>query len=325
MSTASPPALADVRAAARRLEGVLQPTPLLCPHRLSEIVGVPVFLKPENLQRTGSFKIRGAYNAVAILSPAARRCGVVTYSSGNHAQALALTAKLFGIPAVVVMPVDAPREKVDGTRAYGAKVVFAGYTTVDRRAKAEALRTKHGYTMVPPYDHPAIMAGQGTIGLEILAEAEGLDAVLVPVSGGGLISGIATAIKGAGGRSCPKVVAVEPADANDTQRSLRAGRRVKLERTPKTIADGLRALSLGDLPYKVIRKKVDAAVTVTDADILRAMKFLAREAKLVVEPSGAVGVAALLAGRFRPRGPTVVVLSGGNVSSELVGTLAGKT
>ena len=323
MSGAPPITLADVRAAARRIAGVVQPTPLLCPRKLSERVGVPVFLKPENLQRTGSFKIRGAYNAVAALSPAARRRGVVTYSSGNHAQALALAAKLFGIPALIVMPVDAPAEKVAGTRALGGKVVFAGRTTVDRRLRAEALQARHGYTMVPPYDHPLVMAGQGTLGLEILAGAEGLEAVLVPVSGGGLIAGVATAVKGAGGKRPPKVIAVEPADADDTARSLRAGRRVSLPKPSHSIADGLRALALGDRPWEVIRRKVDAAVTVTDTEILRAMRFLATEAKLVVEPSGAVGVAALLAGKFRPRGPVAVVLTGGNVSSELFGTLLG--
>ncbi|MEV4833552.1 threonine/serine dehydratase [Nonomuraea sp. NPDC049486] len=292
----------DIRAAAGRIEPVVVRTPL-----------VPVgdlLVKPESLQRVGSFKIRGAYNAVARLRPA----GVVTHSSGNHGQALAYAAASFGVPCVVVVPEGTPRVKTDAIRRHGAELVVV---PPDRRLAAAAeVAAGRGLTLVPPYDHPDVIAGQGTIGLEILADLPDVEVVAVPVSGGGLVSGIAAAVKALRPRAA--VIGVEPELAADAAESLAAGRLITWEpaRTFRTSADGLRA-ELSELTFAHLRAHVDAVVTVTEDEIRAAMRHLATAGRLVAEPSGAVATAARLSGKL-PRGLTVAVLSGGNVDPALL-------
>ncbi len=259
----------------------------------------------------GAFKIRGACNMLAQLTPDERRAGVITYSSGNHGQAVALVAQRFGIPAVVVMPETAPRVKVEGVRRYGAEAIFAGTTSVQRRTRAEAEAAARGLTMVPPFDHPWIIAGAGTCGLEILEQQPQVAVIYVPVSGGGLISGIAAAVKQI--RGSVRVVGVEPAGAARVSASRAAGRVVTLEDT-STIADGLRAVRAGDLTFEHIQTHVDDVVTVPDAAIAAAVEWLFREARIVAEPSGAAAVAGALQEGVEPG--TVAVISGGNVEPE---------
>lgn len=305
-----------IAAAAERLRGVINRTPLQVSRTLGALTGAEVYLKPESLQRTGSFKIRGAYNCIATMPPEQRARGVITYSSGNHAQAVACAAALVGVPAVVVMPEDAVAAKVAATRGYGAQIVQYGLDSLQRQQKAEELQAEHGYAMVPPFDHPAIIAGQGTAGLEIVQELPDVELVMVPVGGGGLISGVATAIKEL--RPQARVVGVEPAGAPDAQRSLREGRIVQID-TVKTIADGLRNKRLGRLNFAHIRRYVDDIVLVEEDAIYRAIRFLLERAKLVVEPSGAVTVAALLSGAVDTSGQRVVaVLSGGNIDRQVL-------
>jgi threonine dehydratase len=312
--------LDDLHAAARRVAGVAVRTPLLPAAWAGEL-----WLKPENLQPVGAFKIRGAYNKLASLPEADRRRGVVTHSSGNHAQAVAYAARLLGVRAVVVMPDVAPAAKVEATRAHGAEVVLV--PPAERVTRAEALAAEHGYVPVPPYDDAAVIAGQGTVGMEIVADAPELAAVLVPVSGGGLISGVAAAVKLQ--RPEVRVVGVEPELAADAAESLRRGARVTwpLERVYRTIADGLRVTPLGALPWEHVRTLVDAIVTVSEDEIRAAVRALARDARLVAEPSGAVATAAHL---FRsaelPPGRRVAVVSGGNVDPEAyAGILTGQS
>ncbi|WP_184966380.1 threonine ammonia-lyase [Nonomuraea endophytica] len=294
--------LDDMRAAAERIAPVVVRTPLV---PMGE-----VWVKPESLQRVGSFKIRGAYNAAVSL---ARADGVVTHSSGNHGQALAYAAKLLGVPCVVVVPEGTPRVKAEAIVGHGAELVVV--PREQRVQAAEKLAAERGMMMVPPYDHPAVIAGQGTIGLEIVADLPDVEVVLVPVSGGGLASGIASAVKAL--RPDAKVVGVEPELAADARESLRAGRVVAWEpaRTFRTIADGLRA-DLSELTFAHLRERLDDVVTVSEDEIRAAMGHLARSARLVAEPSGATAAAAYLAGRA-PAGRTVIVLSGGNVDPEL--------
>jgi threonine dehydratase len=298
-----------VEAAASILAGAVHATPLVPLPSLSERLGVPVWLKAENLQRTGSFKFRGAYHRIARLSAAERARGVITYSSGNHAQAVALAGRLLGAPATVVMPEDAVATKVERARAFGARVLFAGTTSEERRAEAERIARAEGLTVVPPYDDPDIVAGQGTIGLEIAADLPDVSCVLAPVGGGGLLSGIALYLRAR--RPHVAVFGVEPEGAADAAASLARGELVRLDR-PRTVADGLRTSSLGALNFEIVRRHVAGIVTVPDEAILDAMRLVLLEAKLVVEPSGAAAVAALATGAVHPCGPTVAVLSGGN-------------
>jgi threonine dehydratase len=295
--------LDDVRAAAVRIRGVARRTPVL------EIGSLA--LKCENLQPMGAFKVRGACNMIAQLPPEARAAGVVTYSSGNHGQAVALVAQRFSIPAVVVMPETAPPIKVNGVRRYGAEVIFAGTTTLHRQARAEDEVAARGLTMVPPFDHPWIIAGQGTAGLEILEQCSNVATVFVPAGGGGLISGVATAIKGM--RSGVRIIGVEPAGAAKMSASRAAGHAVTLDRT-SSIADGLLAVRPGDLTFQHLQAFVDDVVTVTDAQIEAAIRWLFGEASLVAEPSGATAVAGALA--HGTGGAGVAVVSGGNVDPE---------
>jgi len=297
----------DVRAAARVLDGVAHRTPPVT----SRTLGEQVVLKPECLQRGGAFKFRGAYNKIASL-PAGTP--VLAFSSGNHAQAVALAARLLGTSATILMPEDAPASKVDATRGYGAEIVTYDRYTEDREALSAALAAERGgLLLVPPYEHPLIMAGQGTAALELLEDVPGLDALLVPVGGGGLIAGCATAAKAL--RPGIRVIGVEPEAGDDTRRSLEAGERVRIP-VPRTIADGQQADIPGELTFAVNRQVVDTIVTVSDTEIVDAMAFLFDRMKLVTEPSGASAAAALLAGRAATDGARVgVVISGGNVGA----------
>jgi threonine dehydratase len=296
---------ADVEAAAARLDGVAHRTPVFTSRTLDERAGGRVFLKAENLQRGGAFKFRGAYNTIAQLPPGT---GVAAFSSGNHAQAVALAASLLGVTAVILMPEDAPPTKLAATRGYGAEVVTYDRYSQDREALGLALAEERGLALVPPFDHPHVMAGQGTAALELLEDVPDLDALVTPVGGGGLLSGTAVAADGR------KVWGVEPEAGDDVRRSLEEGRRVAID-VPRTIADGLQTTAVGEAPFAVIRDRVAAIVTVSDDELVDAMRFLFERMKLVVEPSGAAGVAALLAGKIE--GDRVgVVLSGGNVGAE---------
>jgi len=312
--------LADIEAAAERIRGVALRTPLIDVNLYREVdrnggpSGPPssaFALKCENLQPMGAFKIRGAYNMLAQLSADARAAGVITYSSGNHGQAVALAAQRLGILAVIVMPETAPRVKVDGVRRYGGEVIFAGTASVERRTRAEAEAAARGLTVVPPFDHPWIIAGAGTCGLEILDQRPDVAAVYVPVGGGGLLSGIAAAVRGSG--RAVRLIGVEPAGAARMSASRAAGRPVRLEKT-SSIADGLLPLQPGTLTFAHVQALVDDLVTVDDDAIVAAVRWLFREARIVAEPSGAASVAAVLqAGSPAGRG-TVAVISGGNVS-----------
>lgn len=289
----------DIRAAADRIRGVARRTPVLTVHGLS--------LKCENLQPSGAFKVRGACNMVSQLSADARKAGVITYSSGNHGQAVALVARSFGIPAVIVMPETAPRVKVDGVRHFGAEVMFAGRTSADRKVRAEAVAADRGLTIVPPFDHPWIIAGAGTVGLEILDQCPQATTIFVPMGGGGQISGVSAAVKGT--RSDVRVVGVEPAGAARMSASLAAQHPVTLDRA-ESVADGLLTLRPGDLTFAHVRAFVDEVVAVEDAEMIAAVRWLFREAHLVVEPSGAAATAAALRAGIAG---SVAVVSGGNV------------
>lgn len=302
--------LEDIRAAARRVAPIARITPLI---DVSTAAGRPLALKCESLQPGGAFKIRGAYNMVAQLSAEQRRRGVITYSSGNHGQAMALAARELGALAVVVMPTTAPQIKVDGARSFGAEVIFAGTTSVERRERAEREAAVRGLTMVPPFDHEWIIAGQGTAGLEILEQRPDVATVLVPIGGGGLIAGVAAAIKLT--RPDVKVIGVEPEGAAAMKASVEAGHPVTLDKT-ETIADGLMPVRPGDLTFAHVRRFVDAIVTVTDLQIVDAVLWLFSNAKLVAEPSGAATVAAALVAKPRLPGPAVAIVSGGNIGMD---------
>ena len=305
--------LEDVERAAERLRGVAHRTPIFTSRTLDERTSARVHVKAECFQRGGAFKFRGAYNKISSLPEGALSRGVLAYSSGNHAQAVALAAALLGSHATIVMPEDAPAAKLEATRGYGAEIVPYDRYTQSREEIGAQLAAERGLELVRPYDDPLVMAGQGTVALELLEEAAELDLLLVPVSGGGLIAGcstVATAL-----RPGIRVVGVEPEAGDDTRRSLAAGERVQIE-VPRTIADGLQATEPGELTFEVNRQRVDEIVTVTDEEIVAAMVFLLDRMKLVAEPSGAVGVAALLGGKLDAGGRAVgVVLSGGNVGA----------
>jgi threonine dehydratase len=302
--------LDDIDRAAARLAGVAHVTPELTSRTLDERTGGRIRLKAECFQRTGSFKFRGAYNAVAALDPAARAAGVVAFSSGNHGQALSLAAALHDVPAVVVMPSDAPAIKKAATAGYGAEVVEYDRYTESREAIGDRIAEERGLALIPPFDHWDVMAGQGTLARELFA-TEPVDTIVVCVGGGGLVSGCATVAKAHGD---VRVVGVEPAAGDDVKRSLETGQRVTLAETPQTIADGQQTTSCGDKTFAVIRNRVDEIVTVTDAEIVSAMRFAFERLNIVLEPSGASALAAVLAGRVATRQQRVgVTLSGGNV------------
>ena len=303
--------LDDVEAAARRIAGAAHRTPVLTSRALDEATGATVFLKAENLQRVGAFKFRGAFNALASLSDAERAHGVATVSSGNHAQALALAARLHDVPAVILMPDDAPPGKLAATEGYGAEIIRFDRYGQDREQLLAELVAERGLVPVHPYDDERVMAGQGTVALELLEDAGPLDLLLVQVGGGGLISGCATVAKALGDT---RVVGVEPEAGDDVKRSLEAGERVRID-VPRTIADGQQLPTPGELTFEVIRERVDEVVLAGDAEIVDAMRFLFERMKTVAEPSGACALAALMAGRVS--GSRIgVVISGGNVSAE---------
>lgn len=307
----------EVRSAARRLDGIAHKTPVLTSKTLNDAVGAQVFLKAENLQRGGAFKIRGAYNKISQLTPEELTRGVAAFSSGNHAQAVALSAKLVGTLATILMPEDAPATKLDATRAYGAEVITYDRYTQDRTDLGLALTAERGLTLVHPYDDPDIIAGQGTAGLELLEEVPDLDVLLVPVGGGGLISGCSIAMR-ALGRPGAVIVGVEPEAGDDTKRSLAAGHRVTIE-VPRTIADGQQVDTPGAITFEIVQKNVEGIELVTDAEIVGAMAFLFERMKIVVEPSGACALSALLAGHLEEIAGDKnvgVILSGGNIGIE---------
>jgi threonine dehydratase len=306
--------LADIEAAAERIKGHAVETPLIENPALNERLGLRVLIKPETLQRVGAFKFRGAYNAVASLAPEERRRGVCTVSSGNHAQALALAAQLHEVPAVILMPEDAPAGKRAATNGYGAEIVSFDRYAEDREALLARLVAERGLVPVHPYDDERVMAGQGTVALELLQDAGPLDVLLVCVGGGGLIAGCATAVKGLAPDT--RVIGVEPEAGDDTRRSLRAGERVAVP-VPRTIADGQQLPMPGEKTFPVVQALVEDVVTVSDEEIVAAMRLLFERAKTVAEPSGASAFAALLAGRVDAAGLRVgVTISGGNVTAE---------
>lgn len=311
--------LGDIRAAARGLDGVATRTALLRSEGLSAAAGVPVFLKPENQQPTGAFKLRGAWTALNRLPAETLRRGVITYSSGNHGQAVAYAAQRKGVRAVVVMPETAPAAKVEGVRRWGGEVVFAGTTSEDRYRRALEIVEREGLTVIPPYDHADIIAGQGTVGLEIAEDLPEVAHVAVPVGGGGLAAGVTTAVRAL--RPDAAITTVEPEGAASFAAALAAGRPVRLERTA-SVADGLLPLSVGAMTFRHLVGRA-AAVTVSDAAIVQATLWLDRVEGLRVEPSGAATTAALQSGAFVPAGPTVLVISGGNIDPAQLTALAG--
>ena len=299
-----------IRAAASRLDAVAHRTPLLSSTTLNGRCGARVLLKAEPYQRTGSFKFRGAYNRLSLLDPAARAAGVVAFSSGNHGAAVALAARLLGIPAVIVVPADGSVAKLTAIEGYGAELRRYDPLTESREEVAAQIAADRAMTLVRPFDDYDVMAGQGTIGLELADQAPDLDLVLAPVGGGGLAAGVSTAVTSLLPRA--SIIGVEPVIANDTSLSFRAGRRLTIDEPP-TIADGLRARRPGELTFAVNSRLLSDVATVSEDDIIESMRFCFTRLKIVVEPSGAVALAALLAGAVRPSGCTIVVLSGGNI------------
>lgn len=302
---------ADVQAAANRIKGVAHRTPVMTSRTGDELAGAKVYFKCENLQRGGAFKFRGAFNAIASLSDAQRLCGVVTYSSGNHAQAIALAGNLLRVPTTIVMPKDAPEMKVRATRGYGGEIVFYDRYTEDREEIGSRLAAERGLSLIPPYDHPDVIAGQGTATLELLEEVRELDVLLVCLGGGGLLAGAALAARAL----CPRcrVIGVEPDAADDGQRSFRAGHIVRIP-VPQSIADGAVVTHLGVHNFPIIQALVDDIVTVSDDMLVQAMRFFAERMKLVVEPTGCLAAAAVLSRSAHHRRDRVgVLVSGGNV------------
>jgi threonine dehydratase len=305
--------IADVRSAVEQIRGVAHRTPVVTSRTIDGLAGAAVFLKCENLQRVGAFKFRGAYNAISRLTPAQLSRGVATYSSGNHAQAVALACRLVGTTALVVMPEDTPASKRAATEGYGAEVVTYDRYTADRVALGNRLATERGLTIVPPYEDAHVIAGQGTVALELLDKIAQLDAIIVPVGGGGLLAGCSIAAKAL--HPGIRVVGVEPEDADDTKRSLAAGHRVSIP-VSRTIADGQAADIPGEMTFAINQRLVDDIVLVSDDEIRATMVLLFERLKLVVEPSGASALAALLSGRITPAPARVgVVISGGNISA----------
>ena len=314
--------LSAIRAARQRIAPVARVTPLL---DASEHAGRPLFLKCENMQPGGAFKIRGAYNMVAQLSGEERARGVITYSSGNHGQAMALAARLLGAPAVVVMPTTAPAMKVEGARSFGAEVIFAGTTSAERRARAEAEAAARGLTIVPPFDHEWIIAGQGTLGLEVLEQLPQTGMIVVPIGGGGLAAGVAAAVRQAS--PAVRIIGVEPEGSAAMRASLDAGEPVTLPSTA-SVADGLLPVRPGDMTFDHVRRCADGVVTVSEDQIVAAVLWAFTRMKVVAEPSGAASLAAVLSGAADgatpPAGPVVAVISGGNVAPERLSEWTGK-
>ena len=310
-STENLPTYDDVVAAAQRIEGHAHKTPVITSRTVNEEFGAEVFFKCENMQRMGAFKFRGAFNALSKFSPEQRKAGVVAFSSGNHAQAIALSAKLLGIPATIVMPHDAPAAKVAATKGYGGTVVIYDRYKEDREQIGRGLAEKHGLTLIPPYDHPDVLTGQGTAAKELFEAVGELDAFFVPLGGGGLLSGSALATR-ALSPSC-QLYGVEPEAGNDGQRSFRTGSIVHID-TPQTIADGAQTQHLGNVTFPIIHRDVTDVLTATDAQLVECMGFMASRMKLVVEPTGCLGFAAARQMKAELRGKRIgVLVSGGNV------------
>ncbi|MDP4335094.1 threonine ammonia-lyase [Curtobacterium sp. A7_M15] len=308
------PTLDDIEQARVTIAGVARVTPMETSQFLAEVLGSPVHLKCENLQRTGAYKVRGAYNRLSTLTPEQRAAGVVAASAGNHAQGVALAARELGIPATIFTPVGVALPKLQATRHYGAEVVLRGHSVEEALSAAKDFAARTGAVFIPPFDHPAVIAGQGTLGLEILDQVPDADTVVVPIGGGGVIAGIALAVKGVAerlGRTI-RVIGVQAENAAAYPSSLEAGEPVTVSTRP-TIADGIAVARPGDLNFPIIRDLVDEIVTVSDDDVARSLLVLLERAKLVVEPAGAVGVAAIMSGAVRDTGRTVVLLSGGNI------------
>ncbi len=316
------PTFDDVCAASERIKGHAHRTPVMTSRTVDEAFGAQVFFKCENLQRMGAFKFRGAFNALSKFSAEQRKAGVVAFSSGNHAQAIALSARLLGIPATIVMPHDAPAAKVAATKGYGGKVVVYDRYTEDREQIGRDLAEKHGLTLIPPYDHPDILCGQGTAARELFEDVGPLDAFFVPLGGGGLLSGCALATR-ALSPNC-SLYGVEPEAGNDGQRSFRTGKIVHID-TPKTIADGAQTQHLGNVTFPIILRDVDDVLTATDAELVGCMAFIATRMKLIVEPTGCLGFAVARRMKAELKGKRVgILLSGGNVDmARLASLLAG--
>jgi threonine dehydratase len=308
-------ALEALRATAEALDGVAVRTPLIPVPALAARASVPVSLKAEHLQPVGAFKIRGAYIAISRIPPDRRARGVITYSSGNHGQAVAFAAQLLGIRSVVVMPQRAPAIKVAGVKRLGGEVVIAGNSSAERYEQAQRMAEEQGLAMIPPYESIDVIAGQATCGVEILDEYPEVETILVPVGGGGLIAGIACAV--AAMKPTVRVIGVEPVGAPKLARALEAGQPIALDHT-ESLADGLLPLAIGKLPFAVLSEVVRESIQVSESDITDGVRFLYQEAGLSVEPSGAVTAAALLSHRVVPNGPTVAIVSGGNVDPELL-------
>ena len=308
----------QVQDAARRLRGQANKTPVMCSRTLNEIVGAEVFLKCENYQRVGAFKFRGAFNAMSRLTENQRKKGIITHSSGNHAQAVALVGRLLRIQTTVVMPFDAPLIKRDATNAYGATIVEYDPEDTTRERISEDLKDAHGFTLIPPYDHEDIVAGQGTAALELFEDVNDLDILMVPCGGGGLLSGCAIAAKGVN-PNC-HVIGIEPELADDATRSFHT-KTLHTVKNPPTIADGTRTPSLGKITFPLVLEYVDDMKTVSEDAIIAAVRFLFYRMKLVVEPSGALGVAALLSGAVQPKGRVGIIISGGNIDGATMKTI----
>ncbi|RBQ15123.1 threo-3-hydroxy-L-aspartate ammonia-lyase [Spongiactinospora rosea] len=322
MATAPPVTFDDIREAAARLRGIAHRTPVLTSRTLNAQVGAEVFIKCENLQRVGAFKFRGAYNAAAQLPPERLAKGVAAYSSGNHAQATALAARELGTGAVILMPEDAPRSKLAATAGYGAEVVTYDRYTQDRTALARALAEDRGLALIPPYDHPHVIAGQGTAALELLEETGELGALVVPVGGGGLMAGSAIAARAL--HPAIRLIGVEPENGDDTKRSLESGERVTIP-VPRTIADGQALNTPGEITFAVNRRLVDGIALVADEEIIHAMRFAFERLKIVLEPSGATALAALMAGRIDALPRRIgVIASGGNIDAQRFTELLGR-
>jgi threonine dehydratase len=315
------PTYADVEAAAARLEGHAHLTPVMTSRSVDEATGARVFFKCENFQRIGAFKFRGAFNALSRLGPAARGRGVVAFSSGNHAQAVALAARILGIEATIVMPSDAPASKLDATRGYGGRVVTYDRFRENREAIAERLAAEHGSSVIPPYDHDDIIAGQGTAAKELISQAGPLDSLFVCLGGGGLLAGSALASKALSSRCA--VYGVEPEAGNDGQRSFRSGRIVHIP-VPKTIADGAQSQALGSRTFAIIRRDVTDILTASDEELIESMRFFATRMKIVAEPTGCLGLAAVRAlGRGLAGQKVGVIVSGGNIDAARLASLLG--
>jgi threonine dehydratase len=311
VDTATIVTIEEVRAAAHRLDGIAHRTPVITSRTLNERAGGEVFLKCENFQRMGAFKFRGAYNRIVQLDAAQRRSGVVAFSSGNHAQGVALASKLLGVPAAIVMPEDAPKSKIAATREYGAEIVFYDRHKSHRAEIAQKLCDERGATLVPPFNDRHVIAGAGTAALELLEDVEGIDAMIAPVGGGGLLSGSAIAAHAFDAGIA--IYGVEPQAGNDFQQSLERGEIVHID-VPRTIADGLQTQAPGDLTFAAVRAHHGTIVTVSDDDLRAAMRFAFERLKLVIEPSGAAGIAAVLTGKVDLAGKRAgIVISGGNV------------